>query len=303
MNKKKSIGILVAIMAIVVLAVGATVAFAQDGDLPFRPEGAPDFGPGFHGRGGRGGFGGQIDHQALLADALGISVETLENAQAAVKETVLNEAVAAGLLTQEQADAILEGDRPGLMGHPGKGPRGGFGEDLDIDPQALLADELGISVETLQEAQDAAKEAGLAQAIEEGWITEDEADLIQAKQALKDYIDKETLMAEALGISVEDLEAAKEDGTRIRDLVEELGLDMETVRENLEAAHQAAIEAAVEDGVITQEQADQLGEFDHKGPRGHGPGRGFGGRGFPGAPGFGRGQPDTNGATAPAFDA
>ena len=313
MNKKKSIGILLAIMAIVILAVGATAAFAQDWDLPFRPEGAAqfgsEFGPQFHGRGGRGGFGGQIDHQALLADALGISVETLADAQAAVKEIVLDEAVAAGLLTQEQADAILAGDRPGPMGHPGKGPRGFFGNALDVDPQALLADELGISEETLQEAQEAAKEAGLAQAVEEGWITADQADLIKARQALRDYIDKDALMAEALGITVEELEAAREAGTPMHELIEELGLDRDTVHENMEAAMDAAIGSTWKDqadpaGVITQEQADQLGEFDHKGPRGHGPGRGFGGRGgFPGAPGFGRGQPGNGGFNAPASDA
>ncbi len=308
MNKKKSIGILLAIMAIMVLAVGATVAFAQDGDFPFRSDGAlqfgSEFGPQFHGCGGRGGFGGQIDHQALMAEALGISVETLKEAQAAVKEIVLDEAVAAGLLTQDQADAILEGDHPGPMGHPGKGPRGVFGNELDVDPQALLADELGISVETLQEAQEAAKEAGLAQAVEEGWITEDEADLIKARQALQDYIDKEALMAEALGITVEELEAAKEAGTPMHELIEELGLDRDTIHENMEAAMDAARDAAVAAGVITQEQADQLGEFDHKGPRGHGPGRGFGGRGgFPGGSGFGRSQSGSNGFNAPAFDA
>jgi hypothetical protein len=167
----------------------------------------------------------------------------------------------------------------------------------------LLADELGVSVETLQEAQEAAKEAGLAQAVEEGWITEEEADLIQAKQALQGYIDKEALMAEALGITVEELEAAKEAGTPMHELIEELGLDRDTVHENMAAAKDAALEEAVAAGVITQAQADQLSEFGHRGPGGRGPGRGFRGHRFPGAPGFGQGQHDNGGFTAPAVDA
>lgn len=303
MNKKSMLRILLAVMAIAVLAVGATAVFAQDGDEPPAPEGIPGFGPRFHSPGGRGGFGGQIDHQTLLADELGISIETLEDAQAAVKKAVLDEAVAAGLLTQAQADAILEGDRPGPMGHLGKGPRSGFGMGLDIDGQALLAEELGISVETLQAAQEAVKEAGLAQALEEGWITEDEADLIKARQALQDYIDKEAIMAEALGISEEELEAAKEAGTPMHELIEELGLDRDTLHENMAAAMDAALAEAVAAGIITQEQADQLETLGKFGPRDRGPGRGFGGRGSHNAPGFGRGQPGSGGFAAPAFDA
>ncbi|HEY4667108.1 MAG TPA: hypothetical protein VIH26_07380, partial [Anaerolineales bacterium] len=72
----------------------------------------------------------------------------------------------------------------------------------------------------------------------------------------------------------------------LSDLLDAQGMDSATYRENLAAAQQAAIAQAVEDGAITQEQADQLQEFG-PGHFGFGPGRhGFRGGGFlaPGLP-------------------
>ncbi len=68
--------------------------------------------------------------------------------------------------------------------------------------------------------------------------------------------DMQALLAEELGISVEELEAAQQ------------------------VAFEAAVAVAVDEGKITQEQADQILEGDGY------PGRGFGGRGF----GHGRGE-------------
>jgi hypothetical protein len=67
-------------------------------------------------------------------------------------------------------------------------------------------------------------------------------------------------------------------------ILDEAGKTALEVREAMQAAHQAAIEAAISDGVITQEQADQLqsggfGGMGFKGP--HGPGQ-EGGRPFEG---------------------
>jgi len=88
--------------------------------------------------------------QAAFASALGISVADLEAATAQVKaekqaEAIarVNEKVAEGILTQAQADAIIEriesgerpvrGDRPGPKGH-GFGRFGGFGGPGSASP-------------------------------------------------------------------------------------------------------------------------------------------------------------------------
>jgi len=162
---------------------------------------------------------------------------------------------------------------------------GGFGHWL-VDMQALLAEALGIEVEELEAAQQAANEAAIQQLLDQGQLSEEQADLASAANRLKSYLDREAFVAEALGISVADLKAAVAEGQTLSDLLDEQGLDSATYRENLAAAEQAAIAQAVEDGVITQEQADQLQEFG-PGHFGFGPGRhGFRGGGFfaPGLP-------------------
>ncbi len=164
----------------------------------------------------------------------------------------------------------------------GRGGRGFSGWGGGIDRESLLADELGVSVEELQAARERAQATALEQAVEQGFITQEQADLMQAKSALREYIDKHSLLAEALGMSVEELEAAIADGTTMPELLEEQGLDAATLRENMSAAHEAAVQQAVDDGVISQELADQLQSADKGGfglhGRGHGRG-GFGGRG------------------------
>jgi hypothetical protein len=61
-------------------------------------------------------------------------------------------------------------------------------------------------------------------------------------------------------MTVEDLQAALEEARTLSDLLSEKGLDAVTVRERVQAAREAALEQAVADGVITQEQADQMSE-------------------------------------------
>ena len=166
-------------------------------------------------------------------------------------------------LTQSTTGPWRLGDR--FLAHGGPGGRGGvrFPGRGSIDYRQLLADALGITVEELQAAHDQANQAAIAQAIEEGIITQEQADQMQARQALQSYLDREAIMAGALGMTVEELQAALAGppggGTKtFRDLLSELELDAATMRENMQAAFEAAIAQAVEDGVITQEQADAL---------------------------------------------
>jgi formaldehyde-activating enzyme involved in methanogenesis len=218
--------------------------------------------------------------QTHLAEALGITVEELQEAYEEARLAAIDAAVEAGLITQEQADEMIIGGGFGKGGPRGFGHRGMEGQAGLIDFQALLAEALDISVEELQGAMEQARDAGIAQAIEEGLITQEQADQMQAFQELRNYIDKEALMAEALGISAEELEEARAGGETLSTLLEELDLTAVEVREALEAAHERAVAEAVADGVITQEQADQI--LSHKGFGFRGPGSGgpgFGGRG------------------------
>lgn len=117
----------------------------------------------------------------------------------------------------------------------------------------------------------------------------------ELRDLLRTIIDRDALTAEVLGISVEDLQAARESGVRLDELVTKLGLDEATVHQALQTAFTQAVEQAVADGKLTQEQANLV--LTPPAPRGdeghqHGPGQGPGVH-HPG------GTPDTNATPAP----
>ncbi len=203
-------------------------------------------------REGPGGPGTPQD--TYLAEALGITVDELNAAREQAYEAAIDQALEQGLITQAQADALRADPR---LGRPGLRMllRLGGAKAEDFDWQALLAEALGISVEELQEAQakaeQAAFEARLAEALESGRITQEQAELIRARRALAQFIREQNFFAKA-------------------------------------------VEAAVKAGVISQAQADAiLGAGDDWGGFGFGPGLGLGrglGRGGPGMRGFGGGR-------------
>ena len=96
---------------------------------------------------------------------------------------------------------------------------------------------------------------------------------MSVRKDLQSTLDREALMASALGMTVEELQSALADGKTYRELMSERELDMATMRENVQAAFEAALAQAVEDGVITQEQANAI-------KNGTGRGFGMGPRGF-----------------------
>jgi hypothetical protein len=62
-------------------------------------------------------------------------------------------------------------------------------------------------------------------------------------------------IAEALGISVAEFEAAHAEGKSVSALAEELGLDIADVRAAMQAVHAEAVAQAVAEGLISEEQA------------------------------------------------
>jgi hypothetical protein len=264
-------GGLIITVALALVAFGFfSQAYAQENTAQFSNIRGPGFG-----LGPRGEPGG--DQQAL-ADALGITSEQLQNAEQKASEAAIQQALDAGLITQDQADAMIlqgrgfafrfGGDRPG-------NPRA----DNSIDYDALLAKELGISTDQLQSARQTAQDDMLTQAVANGDITQEQADLIKARQALNSYIDPNALFAEALGITTDQLQSYRDQGLTISQILQKAGKTAIDVRDAQQAAYQAAIQKAVTDGVITQAQADQFLNGDFRGPGGFG---GKGGGGFHG---------------------
>ncbi|HSH05723.1 MAG TPA: hypothetical protein VLL52_24615 [Anaerolineae bacterium] len=275
-----------------------------------------------------------------LAEELGVEVETVKAAVEAAKAEMVEQAVAAGTITAEEGEMILNGGPEGRNGRRGRGGPEGGGPGaglIDMEAaEAAVANSLGISVDELQAAREAgtrlpelAAELGVdmadveaametvkadavAAAVADGTITAEQAERIlagdgrggpggMANNIMADIFsreDKDAVVADVLGITIEALNAAKEEGTRLPDLAAELGVEVEAIREAVDAAKTEAVNQAVADGLITAEQAEQI--LSHEGkPNGRG-GRG-GPQGGPqgGAPFAPNGAP----ATAPALDA
>jgi mannitol/fructose-specific phosphotransferase system IIA component len=129
----------------------------------------------------QGGFGrGMAGYSSQeLAEALGITVEELNSAYQEATENAINQALADGLITEDQAARMLERGLA-FQFHT----RGGWLGKSSSDYQVLLADALGISVERLQEAQQQAFLTRIDQAVAAGSLTEEEADFILGQQAL-----------------------------------------------------------------------------------------------------------------------
>ncbi len=323
MEKHKRVAIFVSVLVALVVLAGATIAFAQGPTLPDRL-GSRSGGrrPPWPGSGRGLGIRDNEILNAAIAELLGMSVEELEEylaggetirtlveesgldmaevqtALQAARAEMLQQAVAEGNITKEQAEQIT--DRQSelkVFGHAGKG-RFGLKDKDDTAWQTTLAEVLGIPTEELEEhlaggetirtlveelgldmaevqtALQAARAEMLQQAVAEGNITQEQAVQMTDRQSelkvfghagkgrfgLKDKDDTawQTTLAEVLGTPTEELEEYLAGGETIRTLVEELGLDMAEVQAALQAARAEMLQQAVADGSITQEQADRM---------------------------------------------
>lgn len=269
MKKAVFTGVIVGIVVLALGAAGLAYARTQSPMAPYyqqvSDEGYP-YGSGMMGRGmmGMGGYnstfgsgfaGPMMDgdengpiHEYMiesLADALGIDSTELETRHDAgetlwdiaqeqgisqedfyalvqsARSEALDQAVADGVITQEQADWMLDhmagtgGFGPGMMGH-GQGSFSGEGEG-----------------------------------------------------PLHDYM--APAIADAFGLTVDELEALHTSGETLWDYAQEQDINQDEFTALLEGARTDAIDQAVADGVITQEQADWM--LDHMG-KGFGPGNG-----------------------------
>lgn len=121
----------------------------------------------------------QSEHSAILAEVLGISEEELDAAIATAHNAAIDQAVADGRLTQAQADTMKADDDDFGWGW-GMAGRG-------VADSAYLAEALGITEEELTAAYDEVQTRLIADAVAAGEMTQEQADLLVARQALQEY--------------------------------------------------------------------------------------------------------------------
>ena len=136
---------------------------------------------------------------------------------------------------------------------------------------------LGVSVDEYDAAMEQAREQVVGEALDEGWLTEDQAERMQERfeqgpggrmdggfmKAPRGFMGRgETplvgVAAEALDMSVEDLHAELKDGKTIAEVAEEEGVDTQEIIDAYLAQLEENLAQAVEDGKITQNQADWM---------------------------------------------
>ena len=205
---------------------------------------------------------------------------------------------------------------PDNQAQPNKGQQGAGKQDGAAHDTELAA-ALGITVEKLQAAFLGANTEALKEAVSQGLMTQAEADKVTTNgvpnHPLREFgkpgsttLDYDALLANALGISKEALQAAQvkaqtaqldaavQSGQLTQAQADEMKarnalFSNSKFQASMKSAYQAAVQQAVTDGVITQAQADQILKDAPNGFMG-GPG-GMGGRGGPGGPG-GKGAPN-----------
>jgi hypothetical protein len=274
MEKQRTrIWLLIGTVTVLVMALGITVAFAQEGEDAVTPDVAPEGVPedessnplpfyGQFGRGRQGQGAARPRNQGL--DSARPSFQGLDSARPSFQG--------------------LDSARPSFQGLDSARPK--FGDGLEgITPRGqLLADALGIELDDLVEAQESAHNTWLAEMVANGYMEQEQADLMLAYQALKGNIDRHAIMASVLGFSETELEAAREDGQGLSTLLEEQGLTVEEFVAAMETAYQDAVQDLVPE-VLTQEQADRILESGEGMP------------GFRGMPRFGGGMQGRGGAS------
>lgn len=143
----------------------------------------------------------------------------------------------------------------------------------------------------------AAKEAGkqtVDEAVQQGKITAEQAERIKARIDEGQFFPCPfpgrkapgfggphlDALAQALGMTTEELKAQLEQGKKISDIAREKGLTEEQLRQKLVEARIQAIRQAVEEGKISQDKADEMIQRLQNAPQG----KGFGHFGRPFGP-------------------
>lgn len=129
-------------------------------------------------RGGVLGIGGNDD---LVAEKLGVSAEDIAAARIAALEKALDDAVGAGVITQAQADSIKT---DGVFGWGQLARFAGEEYAGTIDQDKYLAESLGVTLEALEKARAEVRADCVAAAVKDGLMTQEEADLMSALEAL-----------------------------------------------------------------------------------------------------------------------
>ncbi|MCJ7696355.1 MAG: hypothetical protein MUO40_13160 [Anaerolineaceae bacterium] len=178
--KKHTKMILIGLGLIMVLSLSAfTVAnVASAENVPETEVNSPEIGP---------------DHLQTLADELGITLDDLKAAIVSAEKAFIQAKVDSGDLAPNRVDDLLE--RLDETNKPFRPMRDGKPMGMSDEMNTYLAKALGISLEDLTQAQENVFIAGIAQAVADGKLTQEQADLMLARRATQSYMEEARIAA------------------------------------------------------------------------------------------------------------
>ncbi|MGD9091582.1 MAG: hypothetical protein PVF74_01960 [Anaerolineales bacterium] len=244
--------LLVSLLGVTILVLGAAgFAYAQT-DTPEDPDSLFGFGKFAHrGAFGRGmGFEGGPFHDYMfpaMADALGLTEDELQDRLEAgdTHWNIIQDQGLSELTLSEFRDLMFDTIKNAI--------------NLALNDEFLTADQAEQILERVDQAYEEGRFGpgmGFGGRGKGGRGTGFGPGL--AGGLINEYM--VPAMAEALGISADQLTERLESGESIRDIIGESDLSPEEIQAIMQDAHSKALEAAVTDGTITQEQADLMAE-------------------------------------------
>lgn len=128
-----------------------------------------------------------------LADELGITLDDLKAAFVSAEKQYIQAKVDSGDLAPNRAEEMLK--RLEETNKPFRPMRDGKPMGISDEMKSYIADALGISLEDLTQAQENVFLAGITQAVSDGKLTQDQADLIIARRATQSYMEEARVAA------------------------------------------------------------------------------------------------------------
>lgn len=134
-----------------------------------------------------------------------------------------------------------------------------------------LAANLGVSQDKLSAALDTTKQQMLAEAVQQGRLTQAQADKIASRPGFFPFgfgrgkgpgfagvINQRNLVAQALGLTADQLQSKLQAGEKLPQIVTGQGMTMAQFQQKMLTLEQQALSQAVSQGKLTQDQANRI---------------------------------------------
>ncbi len=153
---------------------------------------------------------------------------------------------------------------------------------------AQIASEKGMTVIEFRELILRVRDEAIDLAVKNGTLTQEQSDWLNDRGSRRADVDRAnqdgwlhtemvTVLAKEFGLSVEELETLLDEGKTYAQIASDKGMTVSEFRVLMVKARSEAIDLAVENGTLTQEQADWMKSRSNMGRGGRGSGTGAGG--------------------------